>query len=69
MMEVVAVSRVRTALEEVKTTIKRLIFPEAKYDEAARMYRCAIASEQALRDLEDIKSGGRGDAYRQCFIR
>ncbi|MFW9908190.1 MAG: hypothetical protein ACFFEF_06410 [Candidatus Thorarchaeota archaeon] len=68
-MEVAVVSKVRSAFEEVKTTIKRLIVPEIKYDEAARAYRCAIASEKALRDLEDIKSARRGDSYRQGFLR
>ncbi len=69
MMEVAVVSKVRAALETMKTTIKRRIIPETRYDEAARVYRCAVASEQALRDLEDIKSGGSGDTYRQGFLR
>jgi len=69
MSETSFVSKIQTVVEQVKEVVKRFIVPEEKYDEDARVYRCKMASEQALKDLESIKSGARGDSHRQGFIR
>ncbi|MHA1908242.1 MAG: hypothetical protein ACW98Y_13165 [Candidatus Thorarchaeota archaeon] len=69
MMKIGALSRIQAAITEVKTAVKRFIVPEIKYDEAARVYRCSKASEHALRDLENIKSGAKTDIYRSSFSR
>ena len=69
MMEIGALSRIQSVIEEVKTAVRRFIVPEIKYDEAARVHRCTIASEQAMKDLEMIKSGGKSDSYRNSFFR
>jgi hypothetical protein len=69
MMEVSAVSRIQAVIEEVKTVVRRIIVPELTYDEAARVYRCTIASEQALKELEQIKTGGKSAAYRTSIFR
>ena len=69
MMESSAVSRIQAVIEEVKTTVRRFIVPEVKYDEAARVHRCTIASEQALKDLEQIKTGGKPSPYRTSIFR
>lgn len=69
MMETNVVSKIQTAVESVKATVRRIILSEDEYDEDARVYRCTMASEQALKDLEDLKSGARGDSYRHSFIR
>jgi len=69
MMKTSAVSRIQAVIEEVKSTVRRFIVPEIKYDEAARLHRCTIASEQALKDLEKIKTGAKMDNYRSSFVR
>jgi hypothetical protein len=69
MMEVSAVSRIQAVIEEVKTVVRRIIVPEHTYDEAARVHRCTIASEQALKELEEIKTGRKSVSYRTGIFR
>ncbi|MHA1615048.1 MAG: hypothetical protein ACTSW7_04875 [Candidatus Thorarchaeota archaeon] len=69
MMEVSTVSRIQAVIEEVKTIVRRIIDPEVTYDEAARVHRCTIASEQALKELEQIKNGGKPSPYRTNIFR
>ena len=69
MMESSAVSRIQAVIEEVKTTVRRFVVPEIKYDEAARVHRCTIASEQALKELEQIKTGSKPNSYRHGIFR
>ncbi|MHA1907341.1 MAG: hypothetical protein ACW98Y_08610 [Candidatus Thorarchaeota archaeon] len=69
MMEVSTVSRIQSVIEEVKSAVRRFIVPEIKYDEAARVHRCTIASEQAMKDLEQIKSGGKSGSSRHSYMR
>ena len=69
MMETSAVSRIQAVIEEVKTVVRRIIVPKITYDEAARLHRCTIASEQALKELEQIKTGGKSASYRTNIFR
>ncbi|MFW9848067.1 MAG: hypothetical protein ACFFF4_02940 [Candidatus Thorarchaeota archaeon] len=69
MVAVNAVVRIQSVLAEVKSTVRRIVRPEVEYDEAARAHRCMVASEQAMNELEHIKSGGRSDLHRTSFIR
>ena len=69
MMEVSAVSRIQAVIEEVKTVVRRIIKPELAYDEAARVHRCTIASEQAMKELEQIKRGRKSTSYRSNIFR
>jgi hypothetical protein len=68
MMQVSAVSRIQAVIEEIKTVVRQIIVPELTYDEAARVYRCTIASEQALKEPEQIETGGKSAACRTSIF-
>ena len=70
MMEMQTVPRIRQFVETVKTEVKkRTGIRWLEHDEAAKVHRCQIASNQALKDLEALKSGARSDVYRSSFVR
>ncbi len=64
-----AVSIIDQVIEVVKTQVKKRTARWLEYDEGARYHRCQIASSQALRDLEAIKTGSGSEIYRHSFRR
>jgi hypothetical protein len=70
MMEIQTVPKLRQFVESLKTQVKkRTGIRWLEHDEAAKVHRCQLASAQALKDLEALKSGARGDNYRTSFYR
>ncbi|MFW9848644.1 MAG: hypothetical protein ACFFF4_05860 [Candidatus Thorarchaeota archaeon] len=70
MMELETVPRIRQLVETVKTEVKkRTGLRWLEHDEAVRAHRCQIASDQALRDLEAVKSGARAGSNRTGYFR
>lgn len=67
--QTVQVSIVDQVIEAVKTQVRKRTARWLEYDEGARYHRCQIASNQALKDLEAIKSGTKSDSYRHSFMR
>ena len=69
-MEIQTVPMLRQVVEAVKTQVKkRTGMRWLEHDEAAKAHRCQIASTQAMKDLEALKSGARADNYRTSFFR
>ena len=69
-MEIQTVPMLRQVVEAVKTQVKkRTGMRWLEHDEAAKAHRCQIASTQALKDLEALKSGARAANYRTSFYR
>jgi len=60
------VSRISQITETVKLSVRKRTTRWLSHDEGARFQRCHIASEQALRELEHLKSGSmyRNGVYR-----
>ena len=68
-MEMKSVSKVTQIIEAVKTSVKNRTARWLEYDEGVRYHRCQLASNQALRELEQIKNGVRGESYKSSFYR
>ena len=69
MQEMRTIPRISGALDVVRIEVRKRTARWLEHDEAARYHRCQIASEQALKDLERIKSGTKSDSYRTSFMR
>jgi len=62
-------SRIGQIVESIKAQVRKRTARMLEYDEGARYQRCEIASAQALKELEALKSGVRSENYRSSFIR
>ncbi|MFW9919004.1 MAG: hypothetical protein ACFFED_05345 [Candidatus Thorarchaeota archaeon] len=62
-------SKIGQIVESIKSQVRKRTARWLEYDEGARYQRCEIASAQALKDLEALKSGTRADSYRSSFLR
>lgn len=68
-MEMKSVSKVTQIIEAVKTSVRNRTARWLEYDEGARYHRCQLASNQALKELEQLKNGVRGESYKSSFYR
>ncbi|MFW9954328.1 MAG: hypothetical protein ACFFD3_07230 [Candidatus Thorarchaeota archaeon] len=68
-MEMQTVTVLRQMVEVVKTQVRKRTARWLEYEEGARYHRCEIAAQQALNDLERIKTSGRVDSLRNGFTR
>jgi len=62
-------SMIGQIVEVIKAQVRKRTAREVTYDEGARYQRCEAASAQALKDLEQLKSGTRSGIYRSSFYR
>ncbi|MDF1539813.1 MAG: hypothetical protein P1Q69_13015 [Candidatus Thorarchaeota archaeon] len=62
-------SMIDHVIEVVKTQVRKRTARWLEYEEGARYHRCQIASGQALRNLEAIKTVSGSEIYRHSFRR